>query len=299
MQNKKIENILECITPNNALPVIFDSPHSGTAYPKNFNYSCDLNNLRKIEDAYIDDLFSAAPNMNAQFLTALFPRSYIDVNRAIDDIDHTLIDGNWPAHIHGDITPTSRSDSGIGLISRLIKPGMPIYNRLLCPDEIMNRVKTYYEPYHDTLCTLLNNAYYAYGKFWHINCHSMPSSSAYPKRKPTLLGNIIRPSDIVLGDSDGRTCSREFLHTLRDFWTNKGYRVTINDPFKGVELVNRYSRPTQGKNSIQIEINRALYMNEETGEKNKNYETLKTHCTEMIQTCTVFAQNNLTNLAAD
>ena len=299
MKHIKIDNILECLTPENPLPVIIDSPHSGKIYPNDFNYACDLNQLRRIEDKYVDDLFSESPNARAILLTALFPRSYIDVNRAIDDIDHTLIEGDWPNDTHGYTNPTSRSDSGIGLIARLIRPGMPIYNRPLCADEIMNRIKTYYEPYHDTLCTILDQTYYDFGQFWHINCHSMPSSSAYPKRQLSMIGATPRPSDIVLGDMDGNTSTREFTRALRDFWKNKGYRVTVNDPFKGVELVNRYSQPTRGKNSIQIEINRALYMNEKTGAQNKDYNVIKGHCTEMVQMCTAFAQSHLTKIAAD
>ncbi len=295
----KIDNILEYFHSENALPVIFDSPHSGHSYPDDFKYACDINTLRKIEDAYVDDLFAEAPNHNAVLLNALFPRSYIDVNRAIDDIDHTLVEGDWPHDTHGYTKPTNRSDSGIGLIARLIKPGIPIYNRPLCANEIMNRVKTYYEPYHETLCTVLDDAYYRYGQFWHINCHSMPSAAAYPKHHIVMIGSTPKPSDIVLGDLDGSTATREFMHVLRDFWKNKGYRVTINDPFKGVELISRYAQPTRGKNSVQIEINRTLYMNEETGEKNKNYEVIKGHCTEMIKTCTAFASNHLTDMAAD
>lgn len=293
------ENILTFHKPENALPVIFDSPHSGRIYPTDFNYSCDTHTLKSIEDHYVDELFNAAPNNNTILLTALFPRSYIDTNRASDDIDENLLGEQWPFQSFGSIRPTSRSDSGIGLIYRLIKPGTAIYNRPLTPQEIMNRIKNYYEPYHDTLCTALNDAYYAYGQFWHINCHSMPASSAYPKHQITLLGHKQQPSDIVLSDRDGKTCSREFLYTLRDFWRKKGLRVTINDPFKGVELIERYAQPTRGKNSIQIEINRVLYMNEATGAKSKNFETIQNHCTDMIKHCSTFARANLTNMAAD
>ncbi len=293
-------DILELHKPEGTpLPVIFDSPHSGTIYPKDFRYSCPLQALRQAEDRHVDTLFSNAPNHGATLLRALFPRSYIDVNRAKDDIDEMLINGKWPKNTHGQITPSHRSDSGIGLISRLVKPGTPIYNRSLTPDEIMNRIKNYYEPYHDTLCTTLDEAYYTYGKFWHINCHSMPGSSAYPKKNITLSGNRQTPSDIVLSNRDGQTCNPDFLHALRDFWQSKGYRTTINDPFKGVELITRYAQPTRGKNSLQIEINRTLYMNEQTGEKTKNFDALKGHCTKMIHLCTTLAQTNLTNIAAD
>lgn len=286
-------------SPKNALPVIFDSPHSGTIYPENFKYDCDLHALRRVEDKYVDELFARAPDYGAELLLALFPRSYVDVNRAADDVDDTLFEGAWPKDVHGAIKPSSRSNSGIGLIARLVKSGLPIYARNLTPDEIMNRVKTYYEPYHETLCDILDTAYYNHGQFWHINCHSMPNSAAYPKQNIAMIGGSQQPSDIVLGDRDGQSCGRDFLYELRDFWRSKGYRVTINDPFKGVELISRYAQPTRGKNSVQIEINRSLYMNEKTGEKSRNFDVIKNDCTEMIRFCTAFAQSKLTRIAAD
>ena len=298
---KKIEktDILRFIEPQNALPVVFDSPHSGNIYPDDFGYSCNEKDLKRIEDAFVDELFSPAPEYGASLLCALFPRTYIDVNRARNDIDENLFDGAWPEEHFGSIDPSHRSDSGIGLISRIIKPGTPIYSRDLTPDEIMNRIRTYYDPYHDTLCTALNDAYYNHGQFWHINLHSMPSSSAYPKRAVSLIDSQIKPSDIVLGDLDGRTCNRDFLYGLRDFWAKQGYTVTINDPFKGVELISRYAQPTRGKNSVQIEINRSLYMNEKTGKKKTDYQSFKTDCSGMIKFCTEFAQSKLTQIAAD
>ncbi len=288
------DGILELLTPERALPVIFDSPHSGQTYPQDFDYACNLKDLRQIEDAYVDDLFASAPQFGATLLHALFPRSYIDVNRAADDIDDLLLESKWPVERFGVISPSARSRAGIGLIPRLIKAGRAIYNRPLSAEEIMNRVKNYYEPYHDTLCTTLDQAYYNHGQFWHINCHSMPKASAYPKKAPRL-----KPSDIVLGDHDGKSCSRDFMQALRKFWADKGYHVTINDPFKGVELASRYAWPTRGKNSVQIEINRALYMDEETGKRLKTYEVFKSDCTDMIKMCCAFAQNNALPMAAD
>lgn len=293
------ENILALHNPKNALPVIFDSPHSGRVYPPDFNYSCDLNDLKKIEDLDVDDLFSAAPKHGASLLLADFPRSYIDVNRARDDIDDSLVTENSPTQELGKLNPTSRSDAGIGLISRLIKPGIPIYNRTLSAAEIMNRITTYYDPYHAMLEKLLDEAYYNYGAFWHINCHSMPAASAYPRKNVFMSGSAPRPSDIVLGDLDGQTCGRDFLYALRDFWKSQGFRVTINDPFKGVELIRRHAQPTRGKNSIQIEINRALYMNEITGERLDTYSEFKTITEGMIGFTCAFARSKLTLMAAD
>lgn len=292
------DRVFICEISDNPAPVVFDSPHSGTLYPKDFDYHCAHSELEKLEDKYVEELFSGAASYGAPLLQALFPRSYIDVNRAACDIDQTLIDIDWPEE-HGAINPTTRSDSGMGLISRLIKPGMPIYDRSLTPDEIKTRIHEYYDPYHMQLEKLLDQAYYDHGQFWHINCHSMPSSSAFPKKNFALIGSTPKASDIVLGDLDGRTCSTDFVHMLRDFWRGLGHRVTVNDPFKGVELVSRYSQPTRGKNSVQIEINRALYMNEETGEKKSDFEKLREQCNEMIKACVDFAKANRTDLAAD
>ncbi len=292
------DGILELHIPQNPAPVIFDSPHSGSIYPTDFQYNCDSIDLRRVEDKYVDTLFARAPEYGAAFLLALFPRSYIDVNRAIDDIDENLFEGKWP-DMHGLIKPSSRSDTGIGLITRLLKPGHPVYERQLSPNEIVNRIKNYYEPYHEILSKTLDDAYYNHGQFWHINCHSMPSSSAYPKRNITMLGNTPKQSDIVLGDRDGQSCGRDFLYALRDFWRSAGFRVTVNDPFSGVELVSRYSQPTRGKNSIQIEINRSLYMNEETGETTAQFTSIHDHCNNMIKFCVDFAHSKRTNMAAD
>lgn len=299
MKKVEKENVFIFKSPENALPVIFDSPHSGSIYPSDFNHHCDKEELKRIEDTYVHELFEQAPEYKCIFLHALFPRSYIDVNRAKCDIDENLFNGDWPHDEYGEINPSPRSDSGIGLIARLLRPGFPIYNRNIPPAEIMHRIKTYYEPYHDTLCTALEDAYYNHGQFWHINCHSMPNKSAYPKHNRVLIGGLQQASDIVLGDRDGTTCNIDFLHALRDFWKDKGYRVTINDPFKGVELIRRYSQPTRGRSSLQIEINRSLYMDETTGEKSKHFDAVKGHCTDMIHLCTSYAQNAITRIAAD
>lgn len=292
-------HIYSLYAPDDPLPVVFDSPHSGQIYPADFNYHCHFESLQRVEDAHVHTLFKEAPKHSAYLLCAEFPRSYVDVNRAIDDIDETLFEGEWPDEEFGKIVPSSRSDSGIGLISRILKPGMPIYNRTLPPEEIMARIKKYYEPYHNTLRTILDQSYYNHGQFWHINLHSMPSKSAFPKRSSSLINKMVQPSDIVLGDRDGSTCSRDFMNGLRDFWKNLGYRVSINDPFKGVELISRYSQPTRGRNSVQIEINRALYMNESTGEKKSCFGAFQDHCTDMIRYASSFSRQKVTQIAAD
>lgn len=281
----------------NTLPLIFDSPHSGHDYPSDFKHACDPLTLARAEDTHVDDLFDKAPDNGGHLLLAHFPRSYIDVNRSHDDIDTELLGEKWNGNTP--INPTSRSDAGIGLIRRLVRPGTPVYDRNLTSAEIINRIEKYYSPYHNTLADLIEDAHYNFGQAWHINCHSMPASSAYPKRPIGLIGNKPKPSDFVLGDRDGTTCDPAFTRALRNFIQDIGYTVTINDPFKGVELVEKYSNPARGYHSIQIEINKALYMNEETNERNANYERLKSHITDITAFIAEHIESRLINLAAD
>jgi N-formylglutamate deformylase len=279
------------------LPIIFDSPHSGKHYPDDFNYACAFNDLQTAEDHYVDDLFSAAPNHGAHFLKANFPRSYIDPNRAHDDIDHALLDEDWSGPFLA--TPSVRGNAGIGLIRRLIRPGIPVYNRPLTSAEIMHRIENYYHPYHDALETLIKDAHYNFGQVWHINCHSMPNETAYPRRSPTLAGNQSQPVDFVLGDRDCTTCSNLFTRSLRELIKSMGYTVSINDPFKGVEIIRRHSSPARGMHSLQLEINKALYMNEETGKKTQNYKKLKTDIETIITFTADYALSHLDQIAAD
>jgi N-formylglutamate amidohydrolase len=291
-----MKEILSIHKPKNPLPLVFDSPHSGSHYPDDFHYACDLADLRRTEDSYVDELFACVPAYGGALLAAHFPRSYIDVNRAHDDIDPELLAGAWA---HGTIAPTARSEAGIGLIRRLVRPGVPIYDRSLSAAEIAARIERYYHPYHGALDDLLRAAHYNFGQAWHINCHSMPSSGAYPKRAAALVGNAPRHSDFCLGDRDGTTCDLEFTHALRDFLKQRGYTVTLNDPYKGVELVRRYSSPARGIHSLQLEINRALYMSEETLEKSDHFPALQSDIEKLVAFCASFAESRLTDMAAD
>lgn len=283
-----------------ALPLVFDSPHSGKIYPEDFGHICTMEDLQRAEDMYVDELFSCVPAYGGSLLCAEFPRSYIDVNRTIDDIDPDLVDErNWPAATMGRIVPTSRSDAGIGLIRRLVKPGMPLYNRKLGASEIHNRIHRYYIPYHKKLEELIESAHYNFGEVWHINCHSMPFSSARPHMPIGMNGHAPRHADFVLGDRDGTTADLHFTHALRDFLKSLGYAVTINDPFKGVELIKRYANPARGRHSVQIEINKALYMDEESCEKNKNFNTLKGDIEKLVSFTADYARARLIPKAAD
>lgn len=290
LQKESVSGVYTLIRPENPGPLVFDSPHSGVAYPTNFDYACDFETLEKAEDKYVDDLFASAPEFGAPLLCANFPRSYIDVNRCERDIDIDLLEDIWPEELN----PTARSHAGIGLIRRLVRPGVPLYNRHLKAAEIRARIDTYYRPYHAALYHLIEDAHYKFGQVWHINCHSMPTQETH-----TFRASPLKAADFVLGDRDGTTCDIEFTHAVRDFLKGLGYKVAINDPYKGVELVRRYSNPATGRHSLQIEVARNLYMNEDTYKKSLNYNILKSDIRKLVSFCADYAGAQSLPMAAD
>ncbi len=279
--------------PENPLPLIFDSPHSGRDYPADFGFSCPFDLLQKAEDNYVDELFESVPAHGGTLLCALFPRTYIDVNRAGDDIDPDLLADVWP----GAINPSSRSHAGIGLIRRVLKPGITVYDRKLDVNEVLHRIENYYKPYHRQLEILMAEMHYSFGQVWHINCHSMPHNGGFTR----VLARAV-PSgmpDFVLGDRDGTSCDLTFTHALRDFLKGLGYRVAINNPYRGVELIRRYADPATGRHSIQIEINKALYWDEDANRKSRNFNILKADIEKLVQYCAACISSSLASMAAD
>ena len=269
------------------LPILVDSPHSGRIYPKDFDYSCDFQLLQETEDNHIDVLLQQVPHFGATLLQCEFPRCYVDVNRAEDDIDDALLNEmpDFP------INPTVRSAAGYGLVRRLAKPGIPVHNHLLDIEEVQYRLQHYYLKYHSILQQKFDVLHYNFGQVWYINMHSMPTTSAH-----TEDGH---PVDFVLGDRHGTTCRRDFLYLLKDFLEYSGYRVSINDPYKGVELIQRHGNPQMGRNALQFEIRKSLYWNEKTQEFLPNAKKLERLLNEMFQFVSEFIQKELVLKAAD
>lgn len=265
--------------------LVLDSPHCGTDYPKDFGYSCDKADLRQCEDTYIGALFEpAAKKFDAAFLKANFPRSYIDVNRALTAIDPRKIRGGWQYPTDIDKKYTKR---GHGLIWRKLRDGGAIYNRQLTTDEVKSRIKYYYKPYHNTLSELIDETHKKHGEVWHLNCHSMGSDAPFPKRgrNPDL-------ADFVLGDRNGTSCDKEFTNFVAKTLKDMGYKVAINDPFSGVELTKKYSNPSDNRHSLQIEIRRDLYMCEKTRIPNQNYNNLQKDVSKLVEAVSAYIQKN-------
>ncbi len=252
------------------VPLVFDSPHSGSHYPADFRYSCPIEVLRRAEDAFVDELYGAAPAHGATLIGALFPRSYLDANRAVDDLDEALIDGEWPSPL----LPSHKTRAGLGLVRRVVRPGAPIYDRKLPVGEIMARVEKCHTPYHRELDEVCGRVHRKFGAVWHVNCHSMPSS---PTGKEE--GDC---ADFVLGDRDGTTCGREFTEFVAEVLRARGYDVRVNEVYKGVEIVKRQGRPAEHRHSLQIEVDRSLYMNQRSVEKNPGFKALQADITDLI-----------------
>ncbi len=292
--SSSLPGVYEIYKPAKPLPLVFDSPHSGRIYPEDFGFSCPQLALEKAEDRYVDALFMHVPDYGGAFMHALFPRSYIDANRAADDIDTKILVEPWT---HGKIKPTARSEAGIGLIRRLVSPGVPVYDRKLTPDEIRNRIETYYHPYHAALREMLDEAYNLFGQVWHVNCHSMPS-------RTRLAGKLYTDKhghlpDFVVGDRGGSTCNTEFSYAIFTFLRDKGFSVTMNEPYRGVELVRKYSNPLQGRHSVQIEVNRALYLDEASNEFHENAAALVEILESLTRFISGYVSSNLVQMAAD
>lgn len=257
-----------------AVPLVLDSPHSGTVYPPDFQSVVPQGPLRTAEDTWVADLWGGAVERGIPLLEARFPRSYIDANRALDEIDPLLLDTPWPEPVSG----SAKVRLGKGLIWRMLDDGTPLYDRTLTHGEVLHRINACWKPYHAILESLVADAQAQFGKVWHINCHSMPSvAAAYATDKPGL----VHP-DVVLGDRDGTTAGPQFAEMVAEWFTGRGYSVAINDPYKGVEIVRRVGSPETGRHSLQLELNRALYMDETTLRPHAGYERVRTDLNELM-----------------
>jgi len=259
------------------LPLVLDSPHSGSIYPDDFGFCCPLPVLRRAEDAYVDELYEVAPALGATLIGALFPRSYLDPNRAPDDLDPGMLAGPLPPSFQP--RPVTR----VGLVRRHARPGVPIYDRKLSPDDVLARIERYHTPYHQVLNETCDRLHTEFGAVWHINCHSMPSNGS-PRDEH---------GDFVLGDRDGTTCAPEFTDFVASFLRGLGYDVRVNEGYKGVEIVRRQGRPGENRHSLQIEVDRSLYMDQRTLHRLPGFNRLRADLTHLVQAIGDFVRARL------
>lgn len=266
---RKADSAIEVLRPGaRHTPLIFSSPHSGRRYPAELlrMSRLDRHALRQSEDGYVDLLFAAAPQFGAPLLRALFPRAWVDVNRARDELDQRMFADPLPSNAD---TRSNRVRAGLGVIPRIVADGQDIYDRKLRFFEARRRLADCYDTYHRELSGLISEARARFGCAVLIDCHSMPSAGALPFRDNE------KPLDIVLGDRFGASCSGAITACAEQTLTSLGYHVSRNAPYAGGHVASAYGRPLEGVHVLQIEINRALYLDERRIARTAGFDRLR------------------------
>ncbi len=247
--------------------VIFASPHSGNVYPQAFRDASVLSaaQLRRNEDMFVDRLVSGAVAAGAPLITARFPRCYVDVNRAPDDLPQGWSDGP--------IKENSHAQAGIGVVPTHIGECTPIYRRPPSRAEAHARIDQLYHPYHAALSDLIAQAQFRFGQALLVDFHSMPGFAPMGSRRP----------DIVLGDRFGRSCHPETLSGLRQILQSEGLSVAVNYPYAGGYVTDHYGQPDTGIEVVQIEINRDLYLNPITLAPKRGYDVLAAQLSTIVR----------------
>lgn len=246
----------EILSPaEQSLPLVLSSPHSGDRYPADFLACARLDPLmlRRSEDSFVDELFSSAPRIGAPLLRALFPRAYIDANREPFELDPAMFEDALPEYAN---TRSPRVAAGLGTIPRIVANGAQIYRRKLAFSEALFRIHEHYWPYHEALASLIDETRARFGYCLLVDCHSMPSIARDAVR------DVSPRVDVVLGDCHGAACAAPVVETAARTFRSLGYAVARNRPYAGGHVTRHYGNPAAGVHALQIEINRALYMDE-------------------------------------
>lgn len=258
-----------------ALPLVLDSPHSGTLYPSDFRPAQPPERYRRAEDMYVDELFSAAPALGLPLLRARFGRIYCDVNRAFDDLDPASLDDAGELNL----APSAKARLGKGVLWTATPPdGAPLLAGPVLRAEYLDRLERCWHPYHDALGDLIAETRAAHGRVFHLDLHSMqPVANAMHED----AAGSLRP-DIVLSDREGTSAGVGYLEAARALLLDLGFSVAVNDPFKGAEILRRHGNPARGVHSLQIEVNRALYMDVETYGKTARFSETRARLSAFI-----------------
>lgn len=252
------------------VPLVFASPHSGRDYPADFVAASQLDpqSLRRSEDSFVDELFASVVRHGAPLLAARFPRAFVDPNREPYELDPAMFSGPLPPSAN---TRSQRVAAGLGTIAKVVASGAEIYAGKLPVAEIDRRIGRYYRPYHRRLATLVEECRARFGWSLLVDCHSMPSIGG-PMDRDVGLSRV----DVVLGDCYGAACAPEITQVVEEGFTALGYRVVRNAPYAGGYTTRHYGQPRHGSHALQIEINRALYMDESRHEKLPGFDRLAT-----------------------
>ena len=264
-------------------PLVFSSPHSGSVYPRRFLdvAKLDANALRRSEDAFVDELFAGVEALGAPLLRARFPRAYLDLNREAYELDPRMFDGRLPSFAN---TRSVRVAGGLGTIARVVGESQEIYAARLSVTEALARIERLYKPYHACLRALLERAHAQFGVAILVDCHSMPSmpSGALGADKRVV-------TDFVVGDRYGTSAAVELVQVLERAMRERGFVVQRNKPYAGGYITEHYGTPPAGIHAIQIEVNRAIYMDETRLERSPRFTQMAADLAAIIGDLAAFA----------
>lgn len=251
------------------IPFVFSSPHSGRVYPRAFvtGSNLDAMTLRRSEDSFVEEIFGGVVELGAPLIHARFPRAYLDANREPYELDPAMFADPLPPHVN---TRSLRVAGGLGTIARVVADSTEIYRAPLAYAEAERRIRQLYMPFHEALRGLLEEAYGMFGWALLVDCHSMPSVGG-----PADDDRGADRPDIVLGDRYGTSCAGEIIEEAERLLKKLGYSVVRNNPYAGGFNTEHYGRPHNGLHALQIEINRALYMDEARFEHGPGFEKLR------------------------
>jgi N-formylglutamate deformylase len=246
-------------------PVLFNSPHSGSIYPAAFlaHSRLDVTTLRRSEDTFVDALIAGVVGHGFPMMRAHFPRCYVDVNREPYELDPRMFEGRLPSFAN---TRSMRVAGGLGTVARVVGDAQEIYDSRMSVDEAMRRIEVLYKPYHRALRRLFTKVHRQYGAAVLVDCHSMPSNAGQKDERP-------RP-EFVIGDRYGTSCVGMVADCVERTLRELGYTVSRNKPYAGGFITEHYGNPAAGLHAVQLEINRALYMDERRFEKSAHFATL-------------------------
>ena len=246
-------------------PVLFNSPHSGRVYPRAFLIASrlDVNTLRRSEDSFVDDLVMDVVKRGYPLMRAHFPRCFVDVNREPYELDPRMFDGRLPSFAN---TRSMRVAGGLGTVARVVGDAQEIYDQRLSVDDAMRRIENLYKPYHRALRKLFSRVHRDFGAAMLVDCHSMPSTTGGKDERPR--------ADVVIGDRYGTSCVAAVSETVESTLRGLGYAVSRNKPYAGGFITEHYGNPSAGLHAIQIEVNRALYMDERRFERSADFGQL-------------------------
>ena len=267
-----------------ATPLVFNSPHSGSYYPESFLAESRLDHkaIRRSEDALVDELFIGALDAGAPLLRVNFPRAWLDVNREPYELDPQMFCGRLPPYAN---VSSMRVAGGLGTIARIVSEAEEIYGQPIDVDRALLRIERFYKPYHALLESLLTETTETFGVAVLVDCHSMPSTV----RGASSRG---RP-DIILGDRYGTSCCRELTEFASRFLSGLGYAVSRNKPYAGGFITENYGQPQLGCHALQVEVNRALYMNERSLEANEGFERLQADLSLFADSLAAFVDTDM------